>query len=59
MDWQVWKNMRLTRRVGMVLLGAYLILHGLMAALQLSFVGAGVILGILAILAGLCMLVEK
>ena len=49
----------LTRNLGMILLALWLILGGLMPLLNLSFSGAGTIMGILAIAAGVLILVGR
>jgi hypothetical protein len=49
----------LTRNLGMLLLAIWLILTGLMPLLNLSFSGAGTIMGILAIAAGVLILVGR
>jgi hypothetical protein len=46
-------------RWGMVLLGAWLILEGLLQATTLSFSGSGTVLGVLAIAAGVLILLER
>ena len=46
-------------RLGVVCLGIYLVLQGLVHAASLSFSGLGVLLGVLAILAGVLLLVGK
>ena len=51
--------MRLTRNLGMVLLAIWLILGGLMLLLNLSFSGAGTIMAILAIAAGVLILIGR
>ena len=49
----------LTRNFGMLLLAIWLILGGLMPLLNLSFSGAGTIMAILAIAAGVLILVGR
>ena len=49
----------LTRNLGMLLLAIWLILGGLMPLLNLSFSGAGTIMGVLAIAAGVLILVGR
>ena len=44
--------MKLTRNIGMLLLGAWLVLTGLVPLLNLSFSGLGTVMAILAIAAG-------
>ena len=51
--------MRLTRNLGMVLLAIWLILGGLMPLLNLSFSGVGTIMAILAIAAGVLILIGR
>ena len=51
--------MHLTRNLGMILLAIWLILYGLIALLGLSFSGLGVIMAILAIAAGVLILLER
>jgi hypothetical protein len=50
---------RLTRNLGMLLLAIWLILTGLMPLLNLSFSGVGTIMGILAIAAGVLLLIGR
>jgi hypothetical protein len=50
---------RLTRNFGMLLLAIWLILTGLMPLLHLSFSGAGTMMAILAIAAGVLILVVR
>jgi hypothetical protein len=45
--------MRLPKRLGMILLGIWLILYGLIAIFGLSFSGLPIVMGILAIIAGI------
>jgi hypothetical protein len=52
-------NMRLTKNLGMLLLGIWLILTGLIALLGLSFQGLPLIMGILAIAAGVLILLGR
>jgi hypothetical protein len=51
--------MRLTRNLGMLLLAIWLILGGLMPLLNLSFSGASTLMAILAIAAGVLILVGR
>lgn len=51
--------MRLTRNLGMFLLACWLILGGLMPLLNLSFSGVGTIMAILAIAAGVLILMRR
>lgn len=47
------------RSLGIVLLSIYLILAGLVALLSLTFAGLPMLMGILAILAGACLLAGR
>jgi hypothetical protein len=51
--------MKITRNLGMLLLAIWLILNGLIALLGLSFQGIGVIMGLLAIAAGIFILLGR
>jgi hypothetical protein len=51
--------MRLTRSVGMLLLAIWLILGGLTPLLKLSFSGLGTGMAILAVAAGVCILIGR
>ncbi len=51
--------MRITRNIGMLLLAIWLIIYGLIAVLGLSFAGLGVIMGLLAIAAGIFILLGR
>jgi len=51
--------MHLTHNLGMILLAIWLILYGLIALLGLSFSGLGVIMAILAIAAGVLILLGR
>jgi len=51
--------MHLTHNLGMILLAIWLILYGLIALLGLSFSGLGVIMAILAIAAGVLILLNR
>lgn len=48
-----------TGRVGMLLLGIYLILVGAQALLGLGFQGMGLLMGILALIAGILLLLGR
>lgn len=48
--------MRLPRNLGMILLGVWLILTGLFALLRVSFIGSGTLLDVLALAAGVLIL---
>jgi len=52
-------RMKLTRNLGMLLLGIWLILSGLMPLLSLSFSGLGMLMAILAIVAGALILLGR
>jgi hypothetical protein len=52
-------NMRLTKSLGMLLLGIWLILTGLVPLLSISITGIGVILAVLAIAAGVLILLGR
>ena len=51
--------MHITRNIGMLLLAIWLILTGLITILSLSFSGLGVIMAILAIAAGIFILLGR
>jgi hypothetical protein len=51
--------MKLTRNLGMLLLGIWLILTGLIPLFNLSFSGLGTLLAILALAAGISILVGR
>ena len=51
--------MRLTRNVGMLLLGIWLILTGLLQIASISIPGIGIILALLAIVAGILILMGR
>ena len=50
---------RFTKNIGMLLLSIWLILNGLIALFSLSFNGLGVIMGLLAIAAGIFILLGR
>jgi hypothetical protein len=50
---------KLTKNLGMLLLGIWLILGGLIPLLNLSFSGLGMLLGVLAVAAGVCILLGR
>ena len=52
-------RMKLTRNLGMLLLGIWLILSGLIPLLSLSFSGLGMLMAILAIVAGALILLGR
>ncbi len=51
--------MRLTKNLGMLLLGLWLVLTGLIPLLHLSFSGLGLLLAILALAAGVLILLGR
>jgi uncharacterized membrane protein HdeD (DUF308 family) len=51
--------MHITRNIGFLLLAIWLILEGLIALFSLSFSGLPIIMGILAIAAGIFILLER
>ena len=51
--------MRFTRRLGFLLLAIFLILWGLAALFGFSFTGLGIVEGILALAAGILILIER
>lgn len=51
--------MKLSRNMAFFLLGAWLILNGLMSIIHLSFSGLSLILSILALAAGVLLIVGK
>jgi len=51
--------MQLTRNVGMLLLGIWLILTGLLQVVSISIPGIGSILALLAIVAGILILIGR
>ncbi len=51
--------MKITHNIGFLLLAIWLILYGLIALLSLSFAGLGVIMAILAIAAGIFILIDR
>jgi hypothetical protein len=54
-----WCVMNFTKKIGVILLGIWLIVHGLMVILHLSFQGSAVIMAILAIVAGILLLIDR
>jgi hypothetical protein len=50
---------RFTKNIGMLLLAVWLILYGLIALFSLSFTGLDVIMGLLAIAAGIFILLNR
>jgi len=51
--------MHITHNVGFLLLAIWLILYGLISLLSLSFTGLWIIMGLLAIAAGIFILLER
>jgi hypothetical protein len=51
--------MKLSRNLGMLLLGIWLILGGLIPLLQISIPYFGTVMAILAIAAGICILIGR
>ena len=51
--------MKVTRNIGMLLLAVWLILTGLIPLLNLSFSGLGTVMAILAIAAGILIIVGR
>jgi hypothetical protein len=51
--------MKFTRRIGMLLLGIWLVLTGLIPLIHLSFEGLALLMGVLAIIAGVLILVDR
>jgi hypothetical protein len=52
-------KMRITKSIGMLLLSIWLILTGLIALLKFSFTGLDIIMAILAIAAGVFILIGR
>ena len=52
-------RLKLTRKLGIILLAAWLIATGLIAILHLSFTGLDIVMAILAIAAGVLILFER
>jgi hypothetical protein len=50
---------RFTKNIGMLLLSLWLILYGLIALFSFSFKGLDVVMGILAIAAGILLLIGR
>ena len=51
--------MHITHNIGFLLLAVWLILYGLIALLSLSFAGLWIIMGLLAIAAGIFILIQR
>lgn len=49
----------MTKKIGAILLAAFLIVFGAVQALSLTFQGLPIVLGGLAIAAGVCILIDK
>jgi len=54
-----WCVMNFTKKIGVILLSIWLIVQGLMVILHLSFQGSAVIMAILAIAAGILLLIDR
>jgi len=52
-------NFRLTKNLGMILLGIWLIMTGLIPLLHLNFEGLGLIMAVLAIVSGVLILLGR
>jgi hypothetical protein len=52
-------TMKITKKIGMILLSAFLVVYGLSLLIELKFNGLHIVLGILAIAAGALILVER
>jgi uncharacterized membrane protein HdeD (DUF308 family) len=50
---------KLVPKLGMPLLGIWLILHGLISVFSLSFTGLALLMGVLALVAGVLILVGR
>jgi hypothetical protein len=51
--------MKLARTIGTGLLALWLIMHGLMSLLELSFRGSGTVLAVLALASGILILLDR
>jgi hypothetical protein len=51
--------MRITKNIGFLLLGVFLILYGLSQLIGLSFGGFNIIMGILALVSGILLLFSR
>jgi hypothetical protein len=51
--------MKVTSSLGRLLLAVFLLLYGLTAILKLSFEGLPIVMAILAIAAGVCLLLDR
>ncbi len=52
-------KLKLTQRLGFLLLAVYLLLQGLVLLISLNFAGLGPIMGIVAIAAGVLILIDR
>ena len=52
-------NMRFNRNIGMLLLALFLIIYGLVTLFNLSFTGVGIVMGLLALIAGIFILIGR
>jgi uncharacterized membrane protein HdeD (DUF308 family) len=52
-------KLKLTKKLGMILLSIWLIVSGLIAIFNLSFTGLSIVMGILAIAAGVLILLDR
>ena len=52
-------RLKITQRIGFILLAIYLLLAGLQGLIGLNFMGLGQIMGLLAIGAGVLILLER
>jgi hypothetical protein len=50
---------RITKNLGLLLLGIWLLLTGLSPLLHLSFAGFGTLMAVLAVVAGLLLILER
>jgi hypothetical protein len=53
------RKMKMNKNIGMLLLGIWLLLYGLIPLLNLSFSGLGTLMAILAIAAGALILIGR
>jgi hypothetical protein len=49
----------MTKNIGMLLLAIYLIVSGIVPLLSVSFAGMGILLAVLAVAAGICILIGR
>jgi len=52
-------KLKLTKKLGMILLSIWLIVSGVIAIFNLSFTGLSIVMGILAIAAGVLILLDR